>query len=216
MRAGGSYHRIKFFAKQITRDPSGASVDTWDFSTATITTRGEVRYVGGNFNIKTEEKFYSKNVELTVRYRSAITETMKVRIDGTADVWLITYLEILGRYEGLKLTIEKDIEQLPVTAVLPPTAFTATVDGSIYNRINLAWTNNAAADGVIIERSLNGNDFTEVVRIPKAVAPASSVTTYANTGLAATTTYYYRIRAFHYYSFSTYATVKLATTNAAP
>jgi head-tail adaptor len=206
MRSGGSYHRVKFFAKQITRDPSGASIDTWDFTTATITTRGEVRYTGGNFNIKSEEKFYSKNVELTVRYRSAITETMKVQIDGTNDIWLITFIEILGMKEGLRLTVEKDIEQLPAVAVEVPVLLSVADIGG--NDALLTWTNNAANDGICIERSLNGSIYVEIIRIAKAVIP---VTTYTDHGLTAMNQFW-RIRAFHYYDYSAYSNVIAITT----
>ncbi len=107
MRAGGAYHRIKFFAKQVTRNAYNASSDSWDFANPTITTRGEVRYTGGSKMLSDEERFFSKNVELIVRYRINITETMKIQIDETNDLWLITYMEMLGRNESLRLTIEK-------------------------------------------------------------------------------------------------------------
>jgi head-tail adaptor len=105
MRAGGLYHRIVFYAKVTTRDTYGASVDTWP--TATISTRGEVRYTGGAKTLSNEEQFYSRFIELIVRYRSDIVETMRVQIDGTTDRYIITYIEELGRKEGLRLTLEK-------------------------------------------------------------------------------------------------------------
>jgi len=105
MRAGGAYHRIKFYAKVTTRDSYGATVDTWP--TATITTRGEIRYTGGFKTLNNEEKFYSKSMELMVRYRTGITETMKVMIDEGTDYYGITYIEELGRKETLRLTLEK-------------------------------------------------------------------------------------------------------------
>ena len=105
MRGGGLYHRIVFYAKVTTRDSYGASVDSW--ATATITTRGEVRYSGGSRGLSSEEKFFSKFMELNVRYRSDIVETMRVQIDGTTDRYNITYIEELGRKEGLRLTLEK-------------------------------------------------------------------------------------------------------------
>jgi len=106
MRAGNAYHRIKFFAKVSVRDDYGASGDTWPV--ATITTRGEIRYSGGNRTLSSEEKFYAKSMELTVRYRAGITETMKVLIDEGADYYVINYIETLGRNESLRITLEKE------------------------------------------------------------------------------------------------------------
>jgi len=114
MRAGGMYHRVRFFAKVIVRDGYGASVDTWDYANPTITTRGEIRYTGGSKTLSNEEKFYSKSVELIVRYRPLITETMKIQIDETNDLWEITYLEMIGRYDSFRLTIEKCNEELRI------------------------------------------------------------------------------------------------------
>jgi head-tail adaptor len=207
MRAGNLFNRIKFYAKVTTRDAYGSSVDSWPI--ATITTRGEVRWQGGSRLLLNEEKSYSKSMELTVRYRSAITETMKVQIDGTSDLFLITYLEIIGRKEALRLTLEKDVDGIAVTATNPPTGFTATPSGADHHRVDLAWTNNAADDGVVIERSTNGNDWTEIIRIAKNVIP---VTAYINTGLTPSTRYFYRIKAFLYNNYSAFAAVDDATT----
>jgi head-tail adaptor len=106
VRAGNLYHRVKFYAKVTTRDDYGASVDTWP--AITIATRGEIRYIGGSKTLSSEEKFYSKSIELRVRYRDTIVETMKVKIDEGTDFYVITYIEPVGRNEDLRLTIEKE------------------------------------------------------------------------------------------------------------
>lgn len=207
MRSGNLISRVKFYAKVTSRDDYGASVDTWPI--ATITTRGEVRWSGGSRTIANEEKTYGKSMELSVRYRSTIVETMKVQIDGTSDLYIITYMETIGRKEALRLTLEKISDGIAVTPVLPPTGFTATPHGVDHHRVDLAWTNNAANDGVIIESSANGNDWTEVVRIAKAVLP---VVTYACQSLTPATRYWFRIKAFLYGNYSAFAAVDDATT----
>ncbi len=106
MRAGALYYRIAFYAKVITRDSYSASVDTYPL--VTLRTRGEVRESGGGKEMANEERFYSKNKELTVRYNSAIIDTMKVQIDGTDDRYWITYIETIGRKEGMRLSLEKE------------------------------------------------------------------------------------------------------------
>jgi head-tail adaptor len=211
MRAGNLYSRVKFYPKVITRGEYGDSIDTWPI--ATISTRGEVRWVGGSKVLSNEEKTYSRNMELTVRYRTDITETMKVQLDGMNDLYAITYIEVIGRKEGLKLTLEKLSDGLSNVIVEPPTGFTASVDNEVYNTINLAWTNNSAADGVVIERSLTGNMFSELVRIPKNDIP---VTSFTDEDLMESTRYFYRIRAFNYSNYSEYAMVDDAYTDAEP
>jgi hypothetical protein len=211
MRAGGSYHRIKFFAKQVTRDGYNASSDTWDYNNSTITTRGEIRYTGGGKILDNEEKFYSKNVELIIRYRSTVVETMRIQIDGTNDLWGITYMEMLGRNESIRLTIEKLTEGISSVLILPPTSFVATLDAEV--AIDLSWVNNTAKDGIVIERSKDGNTFAEVARIAKTVSPISPITTYKDEELDEETQYFYRARAFQYYNYSAYTPVVYATTS---
>jgi len=105
MRSGNLLERVVFYSKTTTRDEYNASVDSW--SSPTITTRGEVRYIGGAKTLSSDEKFYSKAIELTVRYRPEIVETMKVRINDSSYFYDIDYIEILGRKEGLRILLEK-------------------------------------------------------------------------------------------------------------
>lgn len=69
-----------------------------------------------------------------------------------------------------------------------PSALTATTISD--TRIDLAWTNNGTEDydGVSIERSLDNVTFAEIITV------AAGSTSYSNTGLTASTLYYYRIR----------------------
>jgi head-tail adaptor len=104
-RAGNLWHRVAFYEKSSTRDSYGASSDSWALS---FSTRGEIRYYGGNRTLSSEEKFYSKSMELIIRYRSDVVETMKVLIDGGTDYYVITYIEPVGRNESLRITLEKE------------------------------------------------------------------------------------------------------------
>jgi fibronectin type 3 domain-containing protein len=70
-----------------------------------------------------------------------------------------------------------------------PSGLNATAASS--TQINLAWTDNATTeDGFKIERSTDNVSFTQVA------TAGANVTTYANSGLAGGTTYYYRVRAY--------------------
>lgn len=207
MRAGNSYHRIGFFAKQVSRDAYGASVELWNYNVPTISTRGEVRYTGGFKTLSNEEKFYAKSVELIIRYRSEINEAMRVQIDGTTEMWGITFMEIQGRKESIRLTLDKLTDNIPVAIIAPPTSLVISLNGAI--DVDLIWVNNASNDGVVIERSINGNLFTEVVRIPKNVVP---VVVYKDVELEEDMRYYYRMRAFQYNNYSAYTPVEIIET----
>lgn len=92
-------------------------------------------------------------------------------------------------------------------APLAPSSLTATAVSS--SRINLAWTDNSTdEDGFKIERSLDGVNFTEITSV------GAGVTTYASTGLSASTQYYYRVRAYRGSVNSAYSNTANATTTA--
>ena len=104
MRAGRMDRKASFYAKvKTTSSDFGGTTDTWP--TLTFDTWGEVTFAGGDAILSNEEKFYSGTIFFKVRYRSTIVETMRVKI---ADVWYrITYIQELGRKEGLQLSLSK-------------------------------------------------------------------------------------------------------------
>lgn len=86
-----------------------------------------------------------------------------------------------------------------------PSGLTATTASS--TQINLAWTDNANnEDGFKVERSTDGTNFTQIATV------GAGVTSYASTGLAASTTYYYRVRAYNAGGDSAYSNLASATT----
>ncbi|MGE5180169.1 MAG: LamG-like jellyroll fold domain-containing protein [Bacteroidota bacterium] len=92
-----------------------------------------------------------------------------------------------------------------------PTSLTATAATPV--EIDLAWTDNATDEtGYEVERSTTGpgGPFTPLISLP-----ANSVS-YANTGLAAATSYCYRVRAVNGPLASGYATPACATTLSGP
>src|SRR5205807_118223 len=77
------------------------------------------------------------------------------------------------------------------------------------SQINLTWTDNANNDtGIKIERSTDGSTFTQIATV------AANVTAYNNTGLAANTQYYYRVRATNVTGDSAYSNVVTSITAA--
>jgi len=202
MNFNNAYHRIKFFSKQVTRDDYGASSDQWDYSEPTIVTRGEIRYTGGSKGLSNEEKFYSKFVELIVRYRSTIVETMRIQIDGTNDLWGISSTpEVLGRNEGIRMTIEKLADSLSDVLISPPSDLIVTSLSE--NSIGITWVNNATA-GIVFERTETGNKWEEIKRIQVVDMP---VVEYTDEDLIEGTRYFYRARHFVYANYSAYSNV---------
>lgn len=94
-----------------------------------------------------------------------------------------------------------------------PTGLTATPISS--SRIDLAWTDNSTnEDGFKIERCTGAAAFcdTNPANFAQIAQVGANVTTYSDTGLAASTTYSYRVRAFNSGGNSGYSNTADATT----
>lgn len=94
----------------------------------------------------------------------------------------------------------------PAAAPPPPSAPSNLTATAVSNsQINLAWTDTSSnEDGFKIERSTNGTTFTEIAQV------AANATTYSNTGLTASTTYWYQVRAFNSGGNSAYSNIATA------
>lgn len=95
------------------------------------------------------------------------------------------------------------------TPLIAPSGLVATPTAPTSTRIDLSWTDNSAAEtGQSVERSLTGTSgWTEIA------TPAANATTYSDTGLSPSTTYYYRVRATGA-AASAYSSTANATTSA--
>ena len=90
-----------------------------------------------------------------------------------------------------------------------PTGLTAATLSS--SKIQLRWTDNATNEaGFRLERSIDGVTFAQVTVL------AANTTSYTNTGLTATTTYTYRIRAYEGPNYSGYSNSFSTTTQQTP
>ena len=88
----------------------------------------------------------------------------------------------------------------PIPSV--PTSLVATVAST--SEIDLTWTDNSNQTGFYVERSPDNSTWTQIA--------STTSTSYQNTGLNSTTTYYYRVRAYNAGGDSGYATTVSATT----
>src|SRR5207244_3166800 len=78
----------------------------------------------------------------------------------------------------------------PTPTPAAPTSLTATAASS--SQINLAWVDNSSNEsGFKIEQSTNGTTFAQIGTV------AANIKSYSNTGLNASTKYYYRVRAYN-------------------
>jgi hypothetical protein len=98
----------------------------------------------------------------------------------------------------------------PATAPAAPTVLTSTAISS--SQINLSWTDNSNNETLFsIERAPGGTtSFTEIATV------SAGVSTYQNTGLTASTSYVYRVRAYNSAGYSVYTNSPTATTQALP
>lgn len=95
----------------------------------------------------------------------------------------------------------------PVAGVAPnaPSALKGTAASA--TQINLSWSDNATTEnGFKIERSISGAAFTQIAIV------AANIREYTNAGLAASTNYYYRVRAYNSYGDSIFSNAATATT----
>lgn len=202
MRAGNLIHRINFYDRVSERSASGSFIDT--YPEITISTRGEVQYRGSNKLLSNEEISYTNSVILTVRYRSEISQTMRVQIDGTSDLYFIDGIpEIIGRKQALRLNLEKLNDGLSLVTVDPVTDLQITFDT---DRNLITWTNNADGDGVMIYRSIDGNEYFRIAKTGKETE------TYDDTEIESLTRYFYKIKAYKYYDYSIFTDVEIITT----
>jgi hypothetical protein len=95
------------------------------------------------------------------------------------------------------------------TIAAVPAAPSALTAGAIStSQINLTWTDNAAnEDGFKVERSTDNVTFSQIG------TTAANIASYSDLGLAAGSTYYYRIRAYNTGGDSNYSNIASATTN---
>jgi hypothetical protein len=103
--------------------------------------------------------------------------------------------------------IEVYVSQGTSSAPAAPSGLAAT--GLSASQITLSWVDNADNEtGYQVERASDSINFTPIATL------GANVTAYSDTGLAAATTYSYRVRAFNSVGPSAYSNTATATTSA--
>ncbi|MBI3651915.1 MAG: choice-of-anchor D domain-containing protein [Acidobacteria bacterium] len=99
----------------------------------------------------------------------------------------------------------------PTIPIAPPAPTDLRVTAVTSSRVDLAWTDNSINEqGFKVERSLDGQTFTEIATV------AANVTTYSDTTVAPSTLYFYRVFAFNNFGNSQPTNVVDATTPTPP
>jgi regulation of enolase protein 1 (concanavalin A-like superfamily) len=97
----------------------------------------------------------------------------------------------------------------PGPILLPPTNLATTASSA--TRVDLVWSDNTTNEsGFWVERSTDGTNFS------LASSFSSSAASFVDSGLAPSTTYWYRVRAYSQTGNSDYSNVATVTTPAAP
>jgi len=115
-----------------------------------------------------------------------------------------TYLIRVGGYQGATGSFSLEVTA-PTSPPADPSGLSATESGT--DQINLSWSDNSSdEDGFEVGRSTDGVSFSVIANL------AANATSFSDTGLQASTTYYYRVAAFNSSGTSGYSNIASATT----
>lgn len=95
------------------------------------------------------------------------------------------------------------------TLTLPAAPNSLSASTISVSQVNISWTDNSSGEtGFKIERKTgSGGTYSQITTV------SADVTSYSNTSLSSSTTYYYRVRAYHTQGNSSYASESSATTS---
>ena len=150
----------------------------------------------------------SGSLAATVSHDVQVAGTFTLAVEGVGKGDLATgYSDYgsLGEYTISGTIAASGLPQPPAA----PSNVTATPVSS--SQINLAWTDASGDEtGFAVERAASGGAWGSVTTV------GANATSYADTGLAPSTSYQYRVKAVNAAGGSAYATSQLVTTPAAP
>lgn len=163
--------------------------------TAWILGKGTIGAKSGSTVLNSKGGTFSSWTQVTVNFNSG--SATSIQLYGS-------YNAGEGRFDDFELTAGTST---PPTVPAAPSALSASASGS--GTINLSWTDNSTDEtGFKLERKTGSTGTWAEI----AGAIAANATTYSNTGLSASTTYYYRLRSYNGAGNSSYSNETSATT----
>jgi peptidyl-Asp metalloendopeptidase len=97
------------------------------------------------------------------------------------------------------------------SSTVPQAPVSLAGSATAYNRIDISWTDNSSDEtGFVVQRATGGGGYTDRATL------GANVTSFADTGLSANTSYAYRVRAYNSAGASEYSNVVSVITPAAP
>jgi hypothetical protein len=165
--------------------------------TAWILGKGTIGAKSGSTVLSSQGGTFSAWTQVTVNFNSG---------SATSIILYGAYNAGTGRFDDFVL---EELSSTPPPAAPSNLAATATGNSSI----NIAWTDNSTDEtGFKLERKTGaGGTYAEI-----AGSIIANTTSFNNTGLAASTTYFYRLRSYNGSGNSSYSNEVSATTSALP
>jgi fibronectin type 3 domain-containing protein len=180
-----------------------------------LTATAGLKSVSLDWNDNTEPDLASYNVKRSTTAGGPYSQVANVTVSsytdngltaGTTYYYVVTAVDTGAHESGISNEASATPYDNPPAA---PSGLTANAVSC--SQINLAWTDNSDNETSFkIERSPDGSAFSQIASV------GANVTTYSDTTVSASTTYWYRVRAANSYGNSGYSNTASAATPACP
>jgi hypothetical protein len=185
--------------------PASGTVVQGGSATATVTVTSVAGFSGtvalsASDNLPSvTENFSSENVTLSADNSASSTLTISTLASTSPGTYPITITGTGG-------SLTRSCSYALTVRLAAPSSLSASAASS--SQINLSWTDaSTGEDGFKIERKTGaGGTYAEIATV------GANTTSYSDTGLSASTTYYYRVRAYKGGDYSDYSNEASATT----